>query len=307
MNMPFRRVSPATTANSGSGFVECILPVALGAALWLTAQSAEPWVRMWLIAGTLFFTFKWFTWRRQSCHPAPEFWKVFGYFIAWPGLDADEFFRRRTTGGPPRTAEWMQAIGKTLCGMLLLWKVIPAIPADRPRLIGALGMAGIVVVLHFGLFHLLALLWQHAGADVRPIMRFPVGATSVADFWGNRWNRAYRRASLDYFFRPCALRFGAAIGALAAFLISGLIHELVISVPADAGFGLPTTYFFIQGLGLLAERSHVGRQFLENNLLCGRLWTALVVLAPAGRLFHAPFLTRVVVPFLQAIGASPPM
>jgi len=183
-----------------------------------------------------------------------------------------------------------------------LWGCIRFLPADRPAVIGAVGFAGIILLLHFGLFHLLALAWHRAGTAVQPIMDRPFLATSLADFWGRRWNRAYRRVSYEYFFRPCVLRFGPTMGMLLAFIASGLIHESVISFPAGGGYGGPTAYFAIQGLALLLERSAPLQRWMQKPL-CGWCYTALIVAGPAGLLFHAPFLTRVMEPFVELIGA----
>jgi alginate O-acetyltransferase complex protein AlgI len=192
---------------------------------------------------------------------------------------------------------------KTLLGGCVLWGLVPVLPAEHPVVIGAFGFAGLILVLHFGLFHLLSLAWRWHGVDVRPIMRCPFLARSLAEFWGERWNRAYRQVSFTYFFRPAASRFGAAAGTLIAFFTSGLIHELVISFPARAGFGGPTAYFLVQGLGLLFERMAVCRRLNLRYPLCGWCYTLVLLLGPIGWLFHGPFLTDVIVPFLGAVGA----
>ena len=85
------------------------------------------------------------------------------------------------------------------------------------------------------------------------------------------------------------------MATLSAFALSGLIHELVISLPADAGFGLPIGYFLLQGLAALAQR--------KTAILRGWLFTMLVVAGPAFWLFHPPFVRRVIIPFMHAIGA----
>jgi alginate O-acetyltransferase complex protein AlgI len=191
----------------------------------------------------------------------------------------------------------------TLLGAAVLWGLVRRLPADRTIVIGGVGFAGLLLLLHFGLFHLLALAWRRIGAGVSPIMRLPLLATSLADFWGQRWNRAYRWVSFDYFFRPAVRRFGPAAGTVIAFFASGLIHELVISVPAGAGYGGPTVYFVVQGLGLLLERTAACRRLTYSFPLGGWLYTLAFVLGPVALLFHEPFLTRVIVPFLEVIVA----
>jgi alginate O-acetyltransferase complex protein AlgI len=82
-----------------------------------------------------------------------------------------------------------------------------------------------------------------------------------------------------------------------------LIHELVISLPANAGFGLPTAYFLVQGLGVLAERSPAGERLGLGSGIAGWMFTIIVVAGPAFWLFHPPFVSRVILAFMKAIGA----
>jgi hypothetical protein len=96
-------------------------------------------------------------------------------------------------------------------------------------------------------------------------------------------------------------RFGLTAGTLGAFLASGLLHDLVISVPVRAGYGLPTAYFLTQGLGLLVERSETGQRFGLGRGARGWLWTALIAAGPVFVLFHSWFVMRAMVPFLRAI------
>jgi len=46
--------------------------------------------------------------------------------------------------------------------------------------------------------------------------------------------------------RPLARTVGRRRALLAAFGLSGLLHEVAISLPVQAGFGLPTAYFVLQ-------------------------------------------------------------
>ena len=86
--------------------------------------------------------------------------------------------------------------------------------------------------------------------------------------------------------------------------MSGLIHELVITVPAGGGYGLPTGYFLLQGLGAATERSRRGRRLGLGAGRRGWLFTALVVGAPAYFLFPPPFVRNVILPMLSAIGGA---
>ena len=89
---------------------------------------------------------------------------------------------------------------------------------------------------------------------------------------------------------------------MGVFLISGLVHEAVISLPARRGYGLPTLYFLAQGLGVLAERSAVGRRLNLGRSTTGWLFMALITAGPVFWLFHPPFVHNVILPMLEAFG-----
>lgn len=76
-----------------------------------------------------------------------------------------------------------------------------------------------------------------------------------------------------------------------------MVHDLVISLPAGGGFGLPTLYFAAQGAGMFAER--------RMPRAWRRPFALALVIVPAPLLFHPPFIERVMLPFLAATGALP--
>jgi len=153
--------------------------------------------------------------------------------------------------------------------------------------------------LHFGMFALLAIAWRADGLDVRPIMDAPLKSTTLGEFWGRRWNGAFNQVAFEILFRPLARTTGPIIGTIIAFLASGLIHELVISLPARAGYGLPAAYFLLQGCGVIIQH----RVTRIRRGMAGRVFTVLVVAVPAFWLFHPPFVRHVILPFMKAIGA----
>jgi len=73
--------------------------------------------------------------------------------------------------------------------------------------------------------------------------------------------------------------------------------------PFPAGDGLKQITLLIQGLGVLFERSQLGRRTGTRKGLTGRLFCIAVVLGPVFLLFHQPFVERVMVPMLTVIGS----
>lgn len=261
------------------------------------------WVFMWLLAMAIFAGCKWLTWwQAHIAGFAAGNWKrSAAYLLLWPGMDAREFLDGAREKRHIRTSEWLVAMAKTITGGALIWTGARVVSLGHPMSGGWTGMLGVVLFLHFGTFHLIALAWQRAGIPAKPIMQKPLRSRSLSELWGKRWNLGFRALSHTWVFQPLQKRFGSAIGTLGAFLASGLLHDLVISVPARAGYGLATAYFLVQGMGVLAERSWTGQQFGLGHGTRGWLWTTLIAAGPLYGLFHPWFVMRVIDPFLRAI------
>ena len=263
----------------------------------------EPWAFMWLMVGTVFLSAKWLTLQHaKQKHRASALWEL-AYLLLWPGMDAGSFLagKRRSESHSDHLPNITGVLAKIFIGALLLWGVARHLANDL--LAGWIGMIGLILMIHFGLFSLAAVCWHFLGYPARPIMNAPWKAALLSDFWGRRWNRAFQQLVIGTLFRPLAGRIGVVRGTLLTFFISGLLHELVISLPAGAGYGLPTAYFLLQGWGVIVQRTPIAGQVRFSNGFSGRLFTLFLVGAPAFFLFHPPFVGGVIVPFLHAIRA----
>ena len=262
------------------------------------------WAVMWTLAFVIYCGCKWLTWWRAPIRGVP-LWRHAGYLLAWPGLDAAAFLNpdAASAGAAPSPAEWIFACVKLALGVALVFGGARLVSPAQAYLVGWVGMIGLVFVLHFGIFHLLSCGWRSVGVDARPLMNWPVRSVSVSEFWGRRWNTAFRDLTHRFLFRPLAARVGPRRAILVGFVFSGLVHDLVISVPAGGGYGGPSLFFAVQGTAMLVERSALGRSLGLGARRTGWLFTMVVLLIPASCLFHAPFVERIIVPFLHAMRA----
>ena len=279
--------------------------VILPAAVLLAFPSDSPkWGLMWSLALAIYAGCKWLSWRGAP-RPRAPLWKHLGYLLAWPGLDAATFLKPRSSPGFRQCSpdEWLCGIGKFILGLATFFLLARRAPSDEPLVAGWIGMIGIVMTLHFGLFHLLSCAWRSLGVDARPLMNAPLISTSFSEFWGRRWNTAFRDITNRFLFRPLATACGATLALVASFVASGLVHDLVISAPAGAGHGGPTAFFSLQGLAVLVSRSRLGKRLGLQSGLRGRLFAAAALLVPLGLLFHSAFVLEIVLPFMNAMGA----
>jgi alginate O-acetyltransferase complex protein AlgI len=98
-------------------------------------------------------------------------------------------------------------------------------------------------------------------------------------------------------------KLGAGNAGFLVFVVSGLVHDLVISLPPRAGYGLPTLYFLLQGAGVRIERSRLGTRLGLARGARGWVFMMVFLVAPIFWLFHPWFVMRVILPFMQAIHA----
>ena len=275
-----------------------LLPTAaVGFRSWMV-----PWGFMWVLAFSIFWGCKWQTfWKAGLKMDSVGAWRSLAYLLAWPGMDAEAFLDLKGSVEHPRARDWLWASIKTGFGAVAIWAAVRNVPAEF--MAGWVGMLGLVLILHFGIFELLSLFWRSIGVNAQSIMQSPVQATSLSDFWGRRWNLGFRQLTHDLIFRPLRARTDAGFALLMSFFASGLIHDMVISLPARDGYGLPTVYFLLQGYGILLERSALGQRLGLGSGVRGWLFMAIWAGGPACILFHPWFVERVMWPFLAASGA----
>jgi len=283
-----------------------ILPLVV---LPIVVLTLAPWMPRWAfmsaMAISIYAGCKWLTYHQARARGVrTDALRAVGYLVAWPGMDALAFLRTTDRVAARRRSEWVCAGLNILVGAAMIWVVARTAYPDHPLLTGWLGMIGMILILHFGTFHVLSLGWRSAGVNAMPVMRSPLFASSLADFWGRRWNTAFHELATRFTFRPLRPVVGVTGATLLVFLVSGLIHELVISVPARGGYGLPTGYFLIQGAAVAGERTELAHRLGLGHGWRGWLFTASVVAVPAFWLFPPAFVRNVVLPMLAAIRAT---
>ncbi len=235
--------------------------------------------------------------------PAASAARHTAYLLLWPGMDAAVFLAtdRTASNNRPTRTECGMALLNIGLGFILLRDVFGLTKNFSPLLVGWSGMVGVMLILHFGLFQLLSCFWRANEIDAKPLMNEPARSTSLADLWGNRWNIAFRDLMHRFLFKPLVPHFGARGATWLGFAISGMIHDVVMSVPPNGGYGQPTLFFLIQAAGLMLERSSLGRTLGLGRGWRGWLFAMLVLIGPSPLLLHRPFVEQIVVPFVLAV------
>ncbi|XP_006648605.2 probable long-chain-alcohol O-fatty-acyltransferase 5 [Oryza brachyantha] len=92
------------------------------------------------------------------------------------------------------------------------------------------------------------------GMEMEPQVDRPYLASSLQDFWGRRWNLMVPAILRPSVYRPVRARLGVAAGVLAAFLVSGLMHEVMFFyIMWRPPSGEVTAFFLLHGVCTAAE------------------------------------------------------
>ena len=256
--------------------------------------------RMLAIIGTLLFSMKAVvTVEAQAAgEPVLSPLRWFAFASLWVGMRPAIFARSgwRSRSGAGRLIG--MGIKRAALGFVLVW-LAHWIASDsrsntaqtgREFAATALVLTGLSLLLHFGIFNIVAGFWRYCGVDARSLFRAPLLSKTLAEFWGRRWNLAFSEMTAVSIYRPVVKRAGKRLATLAAFAFSGLLHELAISVAVKVGFGLPMLYFAIQGVLVSWEP--------PQQSWLSRVRTLCCVALPLPLLFNRPFLEGVVWPLL---------
>ncbi|MBX0288274.1 membrane bound O-acyl transferase family-domain-containing protein [Halomicroarcula sp. F28] len=285
-----------TTARTAIGYG---LPLACVAVLLAAAPVLSSWARLFGGTVVLLMTIKVGSWVLLGGSRALSLSRreTLLYWTVWPGVRPDKFLQPEEYSEPD-SAMFVVGYAYLLAGGLLGLASLLAVPY-----IGLAGstwllVAGFLAAVHQGLGRILPFGLRWLGYPVEPLFNSPMQSQGVADFWSDRWNKPFIGMNRLFLTGPLASRVGIKVAAGLAFLVSGLIHELAISFPAGAGWGLPFLYFVVQAVLYTVEQEFFPAPADSNSML-RRAWTAIAVVGPVPLLFHGPFRMTFIAPLLE--------
>lgn len=243
---------------------------------------ADPIVRMVGICLVLLAAMKGVVYRAWGGRLSWPRYLIFS--LGWFGMDPGSFARRRADLSWRADVGWglgLMVVGTV--GAMLVWAM-----EWRQILVMFVPMS---LGFHFGALRVLKGGLRRAGFPVRTLFPNLLKAKGVGDFWSRRWNVGYSQMMQRVVGRPAGRLLGRRAGTFAVFLGSGLLHELAITLPVRAGYGLPTAFFVGHGLMVLLEEKS-GRSF-------GKFPALFAVAVPLGILFPPAFQKEVIARFLH--------
>jgi hypothetical protein len=243
-----RRRRPGTTWKVLAAIV-CLIP--LSAPMAVAGMGRPGFTMIVAILGGIAML-KAIDWLANPRH-RDERLKVFLALTFWPALQIEDVGVR--IGGMERRGSAVRRLGAGAVGIvvgLLLTALgqsldLPARGIWLDSSLKALeiyALAGGANALMVGAFAL-------AGYRVSDGFRYPILARSVLDFW-SRYNVWIHRWLKRHVFAPIGRRRRRpALGILAAFALSGLLHEYLIVVAVPGLIGRQFAFFGLHGLGAL--------------------------------------------------------
>ncbi len=222
------------------------------------------------------------------------------YWTVWPGVRPDLFAGVASEGeefAEPEGRNFVVGYAYVLLGAALVVASVLSPLFVGGRVGSWILLFGLLAVFHMGVGRILPFGLRWLGYPVPSLFDSPLKSRGVGDFWSDRWNYPFINMNRLFITGPLSARVGIGGAALVAFVVSGALHEMAISYPAAAGWGLPFAYFVVQGIAYTAEKTVFPG--LEEHTVLGRVWTYVVVFAPLPLLFHETFRATFLVPPIE--------
>ncbi len=292
------RVRPLSIARLGSWAL--VLAGVAGAERLNTPEP--PGFRMLAIIGALLYGMKSVVAVEVQVHGARPLpiGRWLGFAALWPGMRPGPFAALAATLTPEAGKVFVGGCARLVTGLafVVLARLAWVVTASRLLVTPPL-LVGLSLIVHFGVFDILTAAWRWRGVDCQRLFRSPLRSTNLREFWGRRWNLAFSEMTAIAIYQPLVRVAGRGPALWASFVGSGLLHELAISVPVRAGYGLPMAYFLLHGMLVAIETRLANRNRpIDRVPWFGRVWTLAWLVAPLPILFHRPFLAGVVWPLI---------
>src|SRR5262245_22833985 len=123
------------------------------------------WAFMWSAAVAIYACCKLLTWSRAATREIP-LERHLAYLFAWPGLDAERFLRGHVSQ-TVRPHEWFAAAVRIAAGSLIFAVIGRTQWSDTAT--GWVGVIGLGLMLHFGVFQLLSCFWRARHVAATPL------------------------------------------------------------------------------------------------------------------------------------------
>jgi len=203
----------------------------------------------------------------------------------------------------------VRGLSRVVIGLVLLYLASRISESGSTTFFAAplITLVALSLILHMGILNISTGGWRMLGADVRELFRAPYKAMSLKEFWGRRWNLAFSEMTARIAYKPLKNRLGTPGAMFVAFLLSGILHEIAISLPVNAGYGLPLLYFALHGALMLAEDRVLWIKQVVAHRVLSHIWVLGWLVLPMPLLFHRPFIHGVIEPLRNMIVTALPL
>lgn len=227
-----------------------------------------------------------------------SFLQWIAFALGWPGMDPLPFEQLGKGVKVPLNRRLLYTgLSSMVLGILLLYvlalllrhHVLPT------YFLCQLSFIPFICIFHIGIGNIGTTTWAFLGVKVEPVMLAPWQSETLGSFWGKRWNVPFIQMMRITLFIPFARKNKATWALILSFLISGIFHEIALTLPVHGGYGLPFLYFSLQALLVSAEKKYTGHWRPSFK----RVWVFACLLLPFPLLLPQPFLHKVILPFLN--------